>query len=252
MLNVKKFLKSVLPERCIKKLSYIKNNYFDGYALKSYSQEGEDIILRRIFENQKTGFYVDIGAHHPKRFSNTYIFYKEGWRGINIDPMPGSMKLFNKLRPNDINLEIGISSNRNKLTYYIFNEPALNTFDEKLAKERDGKNGYYIEKIVEMETYPLEEILDKYLPPNQEIDFLSIDTEGYDLYVLSSNNFSKYKPKVILIEVLGYSLEEIINHEISKFLKSYNYIIFAKTFNTVFYLTKEFFNEVFGKKDYDE
>ena len=56
-----------------------------------YSQEGEDMILGKIFSGQKHGFYVDVGAHHPLRFSNTYLFYLKGWRGINIDAMPGSM-----------------------------------------------------------------------------------------------------------------------------------------------------------------
>ena len=67
------------------------------------------MILRRIFIGKLTGFYVDIGAHHPKRFSNTYIFYQRGWRGINIDAKPGTKEVFNKLRPRDINLEVPIS-----------------------------------------------------------------------------------------------------------------------------------------------
>ena len=63
----------------MKIVRFFKTYFFDSYALKSYSQEGEDMILKRIFENQTTGFYVDVGAHHPKRFSNTYYFYKKGW-----------------------------------------------------------------------------------------------------------------------------------------------------------------------------
>ena len=86
-----------------------------GYWLKSYSQEGEDIILARIFGKQQNGFYVDVGAHHPYRFSNTYFFYKRGWKGINIDAMPGSMKIFNKYRPRDKNIEAGISDTKKKI-----------------------------------------------------------------------------------------------------------------------------------------
>ena len=63
-----------------------------------YSQFGEDVILRTFIKNKKTGFYVDVGCWHPKRFSNTYWLYKRGWRGINIDAMPGSMKPFKKTR----------------------------------------------------------------------------------------------------------------------------------------------------------
>lgn len=62
--------------------------------IEAYSQEGEDLVLNRIFGEQATGYYVDVGAHHPFRFSNTAIFYKKGWCGINIDPLPGSKFCF--------------------------------------------------------------------------------------------------------------------------------------------------------------
>lgn len=72
------------------------------YSKPSYSQEGEDRLLDRYFGNRANGFFVDVGAHHPHRFSNTYLFYKRGWRGINIDAMPDSMKAFKSMRPRDV------------------------------------------------------------------------------------------------------------------------------------------------------
>lgn len=233
-------LKTILPKKVKEKLIDINNNYLDGYALKSYSQEGEDMILRRLFERQKTGFYVDVGAHHPKRFSNTYFFYKKGWKGINIDAMPNSMKLFNKLRPRDINIEKPISDKKQTLTYYAFNEPALNGFSKKLSEERDGKENYFIEFTKDIETSTLEEILDHNLPHNHQIDFLSIDVEGLDFMVLKSNSFEKYKPKVILIEILNSSLSDIEDSEIAIFLKQVKYSIYAKAMNTVIFISDEF------------
>jgi FkbM family methyltransferase len=240
---LKKLLKALLPKSAIEKLIYIKNNYFDGYALKSYSQEGEDMILRRLFEKQQTGFYVDVGAHHPKRFSNTYFFYKQGWSGINIDAMPDSMKPFEKIRPRDINIEKPVSDKKQVLTYYVFNEPALNGFSKELSDKRDGVGNYFIKFTKDIETSTLEEILDENLPKNQEIDFLSIDVEGLDFMILKSNNFEKYKPRVILIEILGSSLSDIENNEISLFLKEFNYSIYAKAVNTVIFIRDEFYRE---------
>lgn len=86
--------------------------HWDKFFEKSYSQEGEDLILKRFFSNKEKGFYIDIGAHHPKRFSNTYLFYSKGWNGINIDAMPGSMRLFNQIRKRDLNLEVPIAKKR--------------------------------------------------------------------------------------------------------------------------------------------
>lgn len=232
---LKQIAKIILPKYVIEKLNIIKNNYFDGYALKSYSQEGEDMILRRLFEKQKKGFYVDIGAHHPKRFSNTFFFYKSGWRGINIDAMPNSMCLFNKIRPRDINIEIPISDKKQKLKYYMFNEPALNSFSKKLAEKRADKNNYNIISEKDIETSTLEEIFKKYLPYGRKIDFMSIDVEGLDLQVLKSNNWRQFRPKFVLVEILGCSIEDIANSKEYKYLSEFEYEFFAKTVNTVFF-----------------
>jgi len=236
---VKKTLKTILPKSAIEKLAKVKNNYFDSYALKSYSQEGEDMILRRLFEKQKTGFYVDVGAHHPKRFSNTYFFYKLGWRGINVDAMPGSMIAFNRMRPRDINIEKPVSNKKQLLTYYAFNEPALNGFSKELSEERDGKGSYFVKFTKDIETSTLEEILDDNLPKVQSIDFLSIDVEGLDFNVLKSTNLEKYHPKVILVEILNSSLVDIQVNEIYKFLTDAGYELYAKAVNTVIFKYKE-------------
>ena len=235
----KKTLKTILSKSAIEKLAKVKNNYFDSYALKSYSQEGEDMVLRRLFEKQKTGFYVDVGAHHPKRFSNTYFFYKLGWSGINVDAMPGSMTAFNRIRPRDINIEKPVSNKKQLLTYYAFNEPALNGFSKELSEERDGKGSYFVKFTKDIETSTLEEILDNNLPKVQSIDFLSIDVEGLDFNVLRSTNLEKYHPKVILVEILNSSLADIQISKIYQFLTDAGYELYAKTVNTVIFKHKE-------------
>jgi FkbM family methyltransferase len=237
---MKEFLKKILPKSFIKVLNFYKNNYFDSYSLKSYSQEGEDMILRRIFESQSVGFYVDVGAHHPKRFSNTYFFYKKGWRGINIDAMPDSMKAFDKCRPRDINFEKPISSKKQVLTYYAFNEPALNGFSKQISESRDGVKNYKIEFTKDIETSTLEDVLDAKLPSSQIIDFLSIDVEGLDFDVIKSINIEKYRPRVILVEVLGSSLSDIQLNPIYKFLIAEDYMLYAKAINTVIFKSNTF------------
>ncbi|WP_271829617.1 FkbM family methyltransferase [Dolichospermum circinale] len=212
--------------------------------LRSYSQEGEDMILRRLFEKQSDGFYVDVGAHHPKRFSNTFIFYSKGWKGINIDAMPGSMKAFNKQRPRDKNLEISIAKEQKNLTYFQFNEPALNGFCKELAVSRDGSSSAY--KIISkqnIEAYPLSVILDQHLDTDQSIDFLSVDVEGLDLEVLQSNDWLKFRPKVVLVEILDSSLDTIQNDAVYQFLTAHNYHLYAKAVNTVFFISDKFLSE---------
>lgn len=233
--KVNNIIKEIIPKKYHKSLADWKNLHLDGYETKSYSQEGEDMILRRLFGEQTRGFYVDVGAHHPSRYSNTYYFYKQGWRGINIDAMPGSMRLFRKLRPRDINLEIAISDSNHVLTYYMFNDPAANSFSKGLSEKRHRKEKYRIIDEIEIVPSPLSEALDTYLPENVEIDFLSVDVEGMDFQVLKSNNWIKYKPKVILTESLSFSLSELSTSEIYEFLINKGYRLFAKTVNTLFF-----------------
>src|SRR5688500_1685041 len=78
-----------------------RDRLVDQHAELSYALEGEDMVLRRLFEGKTRGFYVDVGAHHPRRFSNTYYFYRRARRGINIDAAPGSMEAFNRDRSRD-------------------------------------------------------------------------------------------------------------------------------------------------------
>ena len=207
------------------------------YGAKSYAQEGEDIVLNRFFEGKINGFYVEVGCHHPFRFSNTNLFYQLGWKGICIDPLPGTKALFNKWRPRDITIECGVSSRNGVLEYFMFNEPALNTFDHELAKQRDGLRNY---KIIEKKVIPvnsLSYLLDQYIPNDVvDIDFISVDVEGLDLEVLTSNDWIKYKPKVVIAECLQNELGMIKSDPVSMYLKEFNYIPYAITGNSVIYI----------------
>lgn len=242
---IKKIIKIILPKKITIKLADFKNNYLDGYARKSYSQEGEDLILYHIFENKNNGFYVDIGAHHPFRFSNTFLFYKRGWRGINIDANPESIKLFNKFRTRDININVGIGEKKSILNYYMFNEPALNTFSNELAKERDGFKEYRLEKIVQVKVVPLREILKEYLPQDTKIDFMNIDCEGWDFEVIKSNDWELYRPIVVLVEIIpADTINELLNHSIAKYLIEMNYSLLAKCFNTTIWIENTYLDAI--------
>ncbi len=206
-----------------------------SYARKSYSQEGEDILLERLFFGEDNGFYVDVGSHHPFRYSNTYLLYKKGWRGINIDAMPGSKRLFDRFRPRDINIEVGISNFIGSVEYYMFESSALNTFSKSLAEEY-VRDGFRLVGTRIVNVMPLSLVLDKYMPEGEKISVMSIDVEGEDMKVLQSNDWNKYRPKVILIEILGVgSIEHLMQTEEFRFLQEKGYGLFAKTVSTAFF-----------------
>lgn len=210
-----------------------------GWARLSWSQEGEDLILSRIFENQKNGFYIEVGAHHPFRFSNTFLFYKKGWRGIAIDPLPGTKRLFTKHRPRDITIEMGVGTREELLYYYMFSEPALNSFDKQYADEILALGRHKLLEFKEMQCRPLSKILDEFMPDNCAIDFMSVDAESRDLDVLTSNCWEKYRPRVIVAECLNVSLHHLETDPVAAYLKTVGYMPYAKAVHSVFYLRQD-------------
>lgn len=173
--------------------SLLANNF-------SYSLNGEDIIVDNLLGNVKNGFYVDLGAHHPFFYSNTLRFYLRGWHGLNVDAMPGSMKAFNRTRKRDINVEAGISNSGEVLKFYVFEEKPLNTFDEGIAK-RNIDTGHKLKDVIEVQTYGITEILNRYIPTNQAIDFMDIDVEGFDNMIIQQIDWNRYRPTIVMAEM---------------------------------------------------
>ena len=207
---------------------------------QSYSQEGEDIVLAKIFLGKPDGFYVDVGACLPVRFSSTYYFYLRGWRGINIDATPDCMKEFDRLRPEDINIEAAVANGKTALPFRIFTEPALNTFSEEAAAHYCANSRNRLVSITELPTRTLAEILEEHLPPGRTVDFMNIDVEGLDHKVLLSNNWDRYRPVVVLVEDLSVSTaEQAVNSRMTAFMRDHGYVLFGKTLNTLFYMLRE-------------
>ncbi|OQA39075.1 MAG: hypothetical protein BWY51_00519 [Parcubacteria group bacterium ADurb.Bin316] len=167
--------------------------------------------------------------------NNTYIFYKKGCKGINIEPNPKLFPKLKKYRKNDTNLNIGISQNNETLNYYMFDAPALNTFSEDSAIKLEKETKHKMLEARKIETKNLNYIIEKY---NDNIfpDFLSVDTEGLDKDILDSINYNN-GPKVICTESISYSEnndgkkdEDILN-----LLRSKGYMLFADThINSIF------------------
>jgi FkbM family methyltransferase len=239
---IQKYILNLIPDKLINYIYYNHPEYKKWqHGHISYSQEGEDMVLKRIFGNISKGCYVDIGAHHPSLFSNTNYFYQKGWRGINVEPMAKSKALFDAERPNDTNLELLVSENEGPVKFYLFEPSLMNTMSEKKAEENKKFDWCRLKETVLIPSVPLGKLLDKYLPAETKINFMSIDVEGEELSVLKSNNWEKYRPEVLLVEFIDISIEAIMETEINKFLSIHSYNFFAKTGNTVFYKQKDFF-----------
>ncbi len=148
----------------------------------SYAQNFEDVILRRVFQDRKDGFYIDVGAMDPVLESVTKYFYDEGWSGINIEPNKWFYKKLLQERTRDINLNLAVGEHEESRPLYVFEQYGISTFDES-NRDRFIQLGYQAEeKTVKITT--LAAICEQYV--TRPIDFLKVDCEGWEKMALKA------------------------------------------------------------------
>ena len=192
-----------------------------------FSQFGEDIFLNQFFGDKKQGFYVDVGAYHPYKYSNTFLFYKKGWRGINIEPNPGGYAELKKHRQRDINLNLAITQGEKEVPFVC--DGPFSGIDDKFYKFK-GRNPEA--KMITVPAKPLKKILSEFLPSGMNIDFISIDCEGHDINVVLSNDWEKFRPRLLLVEDDDFAPDS----RLDKLLLKYGYFYYCKLGLTKFFV----------------
>jgi FkbM family methyltransferase len=205
----------------------IKRKIYQRYNI-SFSKSGDDLQLMKLINQSTPGTYVDIGCWHPVKASNSYFFSLRNWKGICIDPNPELEKLYKKFRPNDVFVNCAVGETDANLNYYMLsdNNSSMNTLNLDFLKKHDLEKD--IKKTITIPTFSLKEILDKNITASDRLDFFDVDVEGFDLQVLQSNDWDKYRPKVVVTET-DISIKEDVVSEITTFLESVNYRLVGKT-----------------------
>jgi FkbM family methyltransferase len=205
----------------------IKRKIYQRYNI-SFSKSGDDLQIMKLINQSTPGTYVDIGCWHPIKASNSYFFSLRKWKGICIDPNPELEKLYNKFRPNDVFINCAVGETDADLNYYMLsdNNSSMNTLNLDFLKKHDLEKD--IKKTITIPTFSLKDILDKNISENERIDFFDVDVEGFDLEVLQSNDWNKYRPKVVVTET-DIALKKDVVSEITSYLESVNYRLVGKT-----------------------
>ena len=205
---------------------------------KSYAQCGEDLIVEHVFDaiGIRKPSYIDIGAYHPYRLSNTALFYESGSRGINIEPDTMLYKRFKAARKEDINLNIGIADVEGEASLYKMTVPTLNTLSAEEAQSIATESSYKVKAIDKIQVRRLCSVLDQYAD-GRFPDFLSLDAEGLDFRIIRSICFEDCAPIVICIETLSFSEQGQgrKDQDLITYIESKGYMVYADThINTIF------------------
>ncbi|HTA27607.1 MAG TPA: FkbM family methyltransferase, partial [Bacteroidia bacterium] len=184
-----------------------------------------------------------IGCHHPFYLSNTAFFYENGATGVCVEPDPLLFKVIKEGRKRDVCLNAGIgTSNQNSADFYIISEKTLNTFSKEDAERYVSYGNKKIEQIIQVPLISINEVMEKYFKPYPNM--VSLDAEGFDLEILKSMDFKKFRPQVFCIETLTYTengTEEKI-FPIIDFMKQNDYFVYADTYINSIFIDKQTWN----------
>ena len=214
------------------------------YIPPSYSQAGEDAVLRFLFNDKKLKkiSYLELGTNTPDFGNNTYLFYKYGFRGVCVEADKTLIPRIKKTRPGDKVLNVGVSiSGEKEADFYIFDISGINTFDKEEAEKRAAFGTYKIKATVKVPLVNINTLIAENF--DHYPDLLSIDIEGLDLAVLKSLDYEKYPLPVICVETCTYSENHIRPKDptIGDFLLGKGYEVYADTYINTIFVNKKWF-----------
>lgn len=214
---------------------------------RSYSQCGEDLIVKFLFRTQGIAqpSYIDIGAHDPNYLNNTKLFYDGGSRGINIEANPALMARFRRKRARDVNLNVGIVDDRDDgklLDFHVASVPTMSTFSAEEAKRLEEQTSVRIQSVIQVPARGLTSIVKEHWNGTFP-DLLTIDIEGLDGVVIPSllQCAPAQRPKALCMETLTYAEKSSggegpeKKHDLIAAVRGAGYEIYADTnINTIF------------------
>lgn len=165
----------------------------------SYGQNSEDVLLARALADTESGFYIDVGAYDPTESSVTRHFYERGWHGVNIEPQPAYAAKLRDARPRDVTLEVALSDREGIATLYdVSIGDGLATIDAEQARRFGDRFRIVGETKVSVTT--LADVCAAYCDADAGISFLKVDVEGHEREVLAGADWSRWQPRVVLVE----------------------------------------------------
>jgi FkbM family methyltransferase len=190
----------------------------------------QDELVWAYFGRRRDGFFIEVGANHPREGSQTWLLEQNGWRGMLVEPQERLFQQLCNQRPRARVIRAACSGPE-KVGFadlHIPNE-SLNGFATLERNVDDFGICYTHTERVEVVT--LDSLLAQTGQP--KVDFVSIDTEGTELDVLRGFNLDTYRPTLILLEDKGQSLAK------HQFLRARGYKLVKRTELNNWYVPRE-------------
>ncbi len=224
------------------KITRLISFFLNFFARLHFGQHGEDVLIHKLFDRRfRNGFYMDIGAYHPFRYSNTAYFWLMGWRGVNVDASKHSIEQFKKIRRSDTNIWSAVvdstTAEKTKFIKLHFNPKVEYDLGATCSPEEAAKREGSQTEHVEVPCDSLTNIVNNHAPEkSDEFHFMNIDIEGFDESALHGIDLWKSKPQVICVEILhADTIRDVLNTNTNLILESNGYQLVGKTAASVIY-----------------
>ena len=183
---------------------------------QSFSQFGEDLLLWEYFRKRPQGFFVEVGANHPTKYSQTWLFERQGWKGILVEPLAAKSDLLRRERPGSrvFQAAMGAPEQRGRARFSV-------AAGDDMLSGLMMNDGVDIEAVEEVEVKTLDDVLAE--AGNPKLDLVSIDVEGVELQVLRGFDLERHRPAVLLIE------DHLKNLDVHRFIARHGYRLVKRT-----------------------
>lgn len=199
----------------------------DALGSASYAIGGVDLLLGLLLRDVKSGLYLDVGANHPMRYSNTYRLYQEGWKGVAVDGNADFAPLWRSVRPRDEFVCALVSEEVKEITFDVFPDSTMSTIDPDTSRRYSER---FDSSSIRTETRTTTTLAEIWSTSGLgEIHLLSLDIEGVEPSALKGMGLGINTPGVICLELKNISLYDFQENETYKYLNQFGYRMICKT-----------------------
>ncbi|MCP3904717.1 MAG: FkbM family methyltransferase [Planctomycetes bacterium] len=219
-----------------RKLFALRKVYLSKTKFRHYSQFGEDIMIHTYFPKGHRGFFVDVGCYHPVKFNNTFELYRRGWRGINVDIEPVKIDAFDVRRRGDTNVCCAVSDVEGEVEYWSSGYYSLSSTLMEQPYETDDRVTFERRRV---RARRLDDLIADSPFHDRPLDLLCIDAEGHELAVLRGLDFTRHRPKLIVIEIVEPDVDHLLASPSHAHVRDAGYAMVNWMGTSVFYLRQD-------------
>lgn len=160
----------------------------------------QDLWALYELDGKRDGYFVEFGATNGITMSNSHVLeHHYGWRGIVAEPNPDYHERLGRERSCAISHKCVYSRTGETMSFLCTEKGMFSRLAEINPEDHNEETMRANHREVPVETISLNDLLDEYKAP-EEIDYMSVDTEGSELEILQAFDFSARRVKLFTIE----------------------------------------------------